>query len=423
MVITVRRGPRPRSIAIAAVATITLVGASGCASSSTGKAAATGTTRPVGSDVLGSRNPANGAPIRVGFVNEEGGSALDYAPLRETADAATSYVNNYLGGVGGRPIELVHCADQSTPAGATDCANRMVEAKVAAVLVAITGQGSSLVPILAAAHIPYVSYQGLSLEELTSPGAFSLAGGLPSSLAGIAKYASQHNLKKVTLIVIDVPAVAAGAQIAKAIFGKVGVKLDVTPVAPGTPDMTPQLAAAKTNGADAIGVLGDPAFCTSFLQSYQTLGLDLPKFVIQTCLDDATAKAVPGALTGAHVPVTSIYDPNTREGRLFRAVLEKYAPKTTANANNTFGYTTVLAFRSAIQHLTGNITAARVAAAMHAAKAVPLPMSGGDTFTCDGSAIAVLRSVCSAGVQMAVADANGVPQSPQKIDTTGMFAL
>ena len=222
---------------------------------------------------------------------------------------------------------------------------------------------------------------------------------------------------------IDVPAVAAGAQIAKAVFGKVGVKLDVTPVAPGTPDMTPQLAAAKTNGADAIGVLGDPAFCTSFLQGYQTLGLDLPKFVIQTCVDDATTKAVPGALTGAHVPVTSIYDPNTREGRLFRAVLEKYAPKTKATANNAFGYTTVLAFRSAIQHLTGPITAARVATAMRAAKAVPLPMSGGETFTCDGTAIAVLPSVCSAGVQMAVADANGVPQSPQKIDTTGMFAL
>jgi branched-chain amino acid transport system substrate-binding protein len=422
--ITVRRGARSwRSIAIAGVAAIVLAGASGCASSSKSQQAATSTTRPVGSGVLGARNPAKGPPIRVGFVNEEGGSALNYAPLRETADAAVSYINDYVGGVGGRPIQLVHCADQSSPAGATDCANQMVEAKVVAVLVAITGQGSSLVPIITGAGIPYVAYQGLSLEELTSKGAFSLAGGLPSALAGIAKYASEHDVKKVSLVVIDVPAVSAGAQIAKAVFGKVGVKLDVTAVPPGTPDMTPQLAAAQASGAGAVGVLGDPAFCTSFLQGYQTLGLHLPKFVIQTCLDDSIAKAVPGALTGAIVPVTSIYDPNSREGRLYRAVLEKYAPKTEATANNAFGYTTVLAFHSAIQDLTGNISAARVAAAMHDAKGVPLPMSGGGTFTCDGSAIKVLPSVCSAGVQIAVADANGVPQSPQKIDTTGMFAL
>jgi branched-chain amino acid transport system substrate-binding protein len=422
----VRRAVRPpRTIALAAVGLLALLSASACARS-TKASSAGGTSVPTertSAQALGTRNDAKGAPIRIGFVNEEGGSAVDYAPLRETADAAVSYINQYLGGIGGRPIALVHCASKSSPAGATDCANQMVEEKVAAVLAPITGQGSSLVPIITRAGIPYVSYQGLSLEELTSPEAFSLAGGLPSALAGIAKYSSEHDIKKVSLVAIDVPAVAAGAQIAKAVFGKVGVELDVQTVPPGTPDMTPQLAAATKNGADAVGVLGDPAFCTSFFQAYETLGLDLPKFAVQTCLDDSVAKAVPGGLTGTHVPVTSIYDPNSPEGRLYRAVLETYAPKTKATANNAFGYTTVLGLHAAISGVAGDVTAAKVAQAMGAAVAVPLPMSGGATFTCDGSAIAVLRSVCSAGVQMAVSDSHGVPQSPEKIDTTGMFAF
>ena len=410
-------------MATAAVVAIALTAASGCANSSKSQPGTSGSTRPVGSQVLGTRNQAKGAPIRVGFVNEEGGSALDYTPLRKTADAAVSYINGYLGGVGGRPIELMHCADKSSPAGGTDCANQMVEAKVAAVLVAVTGQGSSMVPILAAAHIPYVSYQGLSLEELTNPAAFSLAGGLPSALAGIAKFASLNDMKKVSLIAIDVPLVSAGAQIAKAVFGKVGVNIDVKTVPPGTPDMTPQLAAVQASGADAVAVLGDPAFCTSFLQAYQTLGLSLPKFVVETCLDDSVTKSAPGALAGAHVPVTSIYEPDSREGRLYRAVLESFAPQTKATANNAFGYTTVLGFFNVLRGLTGDVNAASVAKAMHEATRVPLPMSGGATFTCDGSAIKALPSVCSAGVQMATADASGVAQSPQKIDVSGMFAF
>lgn len=83
----------------------------------------------------------------------------------------------------------------------------------------------------------------------------------------------------------------------------------------------------------------------------------------------------------------------------------------------------MLGFFGAIRHLTGDINAASVSSALSGAKAIPLPMSGGATFTCDGSVIPALPSVCSEGVQMAVVGADGAPASPRKIDTSGMFAL
>jgi branched-chain amino acid transport system substrate-binding protein len=128
-------------------------------------------------------------------------------------------------------------------------------------------------------------------------------------------------------------------------------------------------------------------------------------------------------LDGAIVPLTTVYDPSSEEGRLYRAVLAEYAPDTEPTSNYALGYTTVLGFFGAIGELSGEVTAAAVDEAMRASAGVPLPMSGGSTYTCDGKAIPLLPSVCSANVQVATVDADGAPGSPTTIDITGMIAL
>src|SRR3546814_16980112 len=83
------------------------------------------------------------------------------------------------------------------------------------------------------------------------------------------------------MVVIDVPSATQAAEaLGGIVFGKAGVAYEVITAPPGTPDLTPQLQAAVDSGADAIGLTGDVTFCTSFLQAYQTLGLDIPKYMI-----------------------------------------------------------------------------------------------------------------------------------------------
>ncbi|MFM8649594.1 MAG: hypothetical protein ACKODY_07490, partial [Actinomycetota bacterium] len=51
---------------------------------------------------------ASGDPILIGYVNQEGGTPA-FPEASVGIDAAVWFINNFLGGVGGRPIELVKC--------------------------------------------------------------------------------------------------------------------------------------------------------------------------------------------------------------------------------------------------------------------------------------------------------------------------
>src|SRR3546814_7395124 len=105
---------------------------------------------------------------------------------------AVEYANEYLGGIGGRPIELVVCGNGATPAGAQDCANQMVEQDVVAVTLPFTGYGEATAPIITGAGIPYITGSGNSAAELTAPNAFAVTGGYPGSLGAFAQHAKDQ---------------------------------------------------------------------------------------------------------------------------------------------------------------------------------------------------------------------------------------
>ena len=235
------------------------------------------TTTESPDEVLGEPNEATGEPVKIGLITEGGAEAIgSQSALTETgAEIAVEYANEYLGGIAGRPIELVTCGNQATPAGAQDCANQMVEEGVVAVTLPFTGFGEATAPVITGAGIPYVTLSGNSAAELTAEGAFALTGGYPGSLGAFAQHSKDEGFEKFAMIVIDVPSATQAAEtLGGMVFGNADVEFETITAAPGTPDLLPQLQAAVDGGADAIGVTGDVTFCTSFLQAYQTLALD-----------------------------------------------------------------------------------------------------------------------------------------------------
>ena len=54
-------------------------------------------------------------PIMFGMINDETG-AVTFPEARQGAIAADNYVNDYLGGINGHPIEIDNCVGDGTPA-------------------------------------------------------------------------------------------------------------------------------------------------------------------------------------------------------------------------------------------------------------------------------------------------------------------
>ena len=358
---------------------------------------------------LGTPHPATGAPVTVGMISDQGGSGgVGTSALVEAgAKMAVAYANAYAKGLDGHKINLYVCLNQNSPAGGQACANDMVQKGVVAVIEPFTGQGATQVPTITKAGIPYITLSGASQAELTTPGAFDLTGGFPAVLGAIALQAKSKGYKKVDFLVENVPSAIQGAQaLGGIVFKAANVGFQVSPVDVGTPDMTPQVQSAVSGGASAIGVVGDVTMCASFLKAYNTLGSTIPKYVLATCLDPSilNSPSLDKTLKGSYIATTSAASAQDRA--LYAAMTKKYAPKINPNpdvsANNVSGVIPVLSLLAIMKGYKGPVTASSVLQQTENAKDVVLPFSGGITFTCNGAAISLLKSVCSATTALGV---------------------
>jgi branched-chain amino acid transport system substrate-binding protein len=377
---------------------------------------------------LGTAHPATGSPVTIGMISDGGSGTVGTAPLVEQgAKAAVAYQNAYADGLEGHKIKLYICENDETPAGGQACANDMVQHGVAAVIEPFTGQGQTEVPTIVKAGIPYITMSGGSTAELTTPGAFALQGGFPAILGAMAMQAKQEGYKKVALLVANVPSVVQATQgIGGIVFKAAGIGLQVVAVNPGTADMTPQLESAVTGGASAVGEAGDVTFCASFLQAYATLNLHLPRYVVATCLDPSILRSpsLDKVMKGSWLAGAGMAD--TRNKALYAAIVHKYAPTVNPNpnasANDLAGMLPVLSLAAIMKGSVKPITAAGIVARTEAAKDLILPMFGSVTFTCDGTAIPLLKSVCSSTTAIGVLGSGYGVSHVRVYDPTPLFS-
>lgn len=379
---------------------------------------------PPAAELLGPENMASGEPFRVGIPTDRGGAAIDNTEEFQAAEAALMYVNRHLGGIGGRPLEIVECDTESTPEGATACGNQFVEQEVNAVLLGVSGQGSFIAEPVIAAGIPYIAHQAASQAELTAPeGAYSLTGGPAGVFGTAAAYARDNDLGSVANLVIDVPSATGGAQALGApAFEAAGSQLEVVGIPPGTADMTPQVSA--NSDADAFLIVGDPAFCLAALQAIDTLGLtDKPRLVIQQCVDPSVIEGVPGGLEGAILGTSANLDPSTEEAQLYTAVLDEFAPEDIPREGLAInGYAVVVGFARLMEGFEGEPSSDAINAQITGSTGAQLPLGGGEVeLACGMSPIEILPAICSVGSFVTTLTEDGSPTEYEFLDPSELF--
>src|ERR1700683_5328718 len=113
-----------RWLGVAAAALLTLTAAA-CSSSGSSGSSGSSSTPTSGSSAtaaastfsFGTAKKATGTPYVFGMINDETG-AVTFPEARQGAIAAVNYVNNYLNGINGHPIQIDACTGDGTPATA-----------------------------------------------------------------------------------------------------------------------------------------------------------------------------------------------------------------------------------------------------------------------------------------------------------------
>jgi branched-chain amino acid transport system substrate-binding protein len=370
---------------------------------------ATTTTTVDASAALGEENPAAGDPVTIGYVFDGTTDTIDNAAELEAAEAAAQYVNEYLGGIGGRPIELSSCSTDQTPTGATNCANQFISDGVAAVLNGVSGQGGSVYPAVAEAGIPVFVAGTLDQPSLGAEHVYVMTNGIITALAGPAQVAADDGITTAAIIVIDVPAASGPiSQAAPIFYGNAGVTADIVAIPPDAPDLTPQVQAEVTaNNPGQFAIVGDPPFCAKAINAIESVGFTGNIVVIPQCIEQSTVDSA--NVDGLILLTATTTDPDSEEFALYNAVLDTYAPDTDRGGVAPGGYQAVVGFARAVAGLTGDVTAATIDAAILAMPATPMPLADGITFQCDRQQVSIAAGLCSTDALTTVLDADGNP--------------
>jgi branched-chain amino acid transport system substrate-binding protein len=356
--------------------------------------------------------------VSVGFVYDGVTDAQDLRAELTGAKAATEYINAYLGGIAGRPVQLDVCETTQTPAGAASCVTKFATDKVVAAINPDSAVQGSMLPQLAAAGIPVFVNASLDQKSLTTPNISIMANGLGYGLAGPAKLAAQAGYRRAAIVVVDAPAAAGAVKSAAPLFyGNVNVQVDVVAIPPDAADMSPEIQAELSHDPGQFHIIGVPSFCARAIQAIKSVGFQGSIVALSVCTDASTVQAV-GSLAGIKIVTANTTDPNSAEFKLYAAAINKYAPGASLSGLTPNGYAATLGFARALSGLTGEVSRQSIMTALRTMKATPMPLADGITFKCDGKQIpAIAPNICSTQVLVGTLEANG------QVDSKGFSVL
>lgn len=395
-----RRG-RMAAIAMIAVSSLALAG---CASSD-GDSEGGGTGDTKETTDLGEKNPATGDPVRIGVAAEE----ADDARLTGYR-ATTEYINEYLGGLNGHPIELVECATKNTPAGGTACGVQFGQEDVAAVLAPNIGVSLSVFKPLENSGIPFITQLTADIDVLGNDEAFVLFNplGLGSATIAVAK---DEGVESAAFVMPDLPSTTGPVkELAEPQYEAAGLELQIVPIPLQVADPTAAIQQAISDGAGQLVFFGETEFVTTGIKTAKQLGFDGPLITQVSGFPEDQIASIPGGLEGVIVLGSTTLDESDPDRKLYNTVIETYAdgaPTDDIFTTAAFQVELALYHGLALTPDAGTDAASVMDALQNMDRPVPLPLGGGMTFQCGAEVIPVLPGVCVATTLRSDLDADG----------------
>ncbi|MGB0113172.1 MAG: ABC transporter substrate-binding protein [Ilumatobacteraceae bacterium] len=234
-----------------------------------------------GDEGFAALGPPSGEPIVIGMVNTEGTPGLDFPEMRTDTDLAVDYLNEH-GGLGGRPVQLEHCASSGSPETSQACAQELSGKGVE-----LTMLGLDLFPgydTFAAADIPVVGALPILPADYTADALFMTGGNLTTMGAIVALTVEHFGASSVGIISADNAGANGSEQALTAALDKAGVTHKSVKGGDNETDAGFQglIREANSDDPDVLVSLYSDAGCIGAMRGRVSLGIDTP--VISTAI-------------------------------------------------------------------------------------------------------------------------------------------
>jgi len=153
----------------------------------------------------GEANPveADGEPIDLFMVNLEGSPGGSFPEVREGMEIGLRYINENLGGVNGRPLEMETCAHTLDPAEAQACATESASSGSHIIIKGIDFFSAVLWPVWGTEQ-PVIDTLPIFVADFTATNSLAMGGGCVVAFPGAAQMmAEQLNHDRIAIIYSD----------------------------------------------------------------------------------------------------------------------------------------------------------------------------------------------------------------------------
>ena len=279
-----------RAVLFVALTAATALALTACSGSS--NSASSGNSKSTGGDSSGTGyngaalKKASGVGVEFGFVNQVGAASGDFSQAGVGTKVAQAYINNELGGIGGRPMKIEECLTDGTPEKSQACANKLIERKVLSVMTGVDNGTPASVPLYESAKLPLTFGAPQAPVEYADPLAFYSLGGTPTQVPAISRFLNEKlGAKTVVGIGVDVPAaVDAWNTFIAGPLKKLGASSTYIGAPAATADWATTVQRAVSKKPDAIVFFLGPQDCTKVIKALQAAGSKIPAIGTGACV-------------------------------------------------------------------------------------------------------------------------------------------
>jgi branched-chain amino acid transport system substrate-binding protein len=369
-------------------------------------------------------HPATGRPLVFGMYNEEDPLAGVFSDLRIAAKVAAGVVNEDLGGIAGRPLELKICKTDGTAPSAIACARSLIGARPVAIFGGVDLAAGAALPLYRSAGLAVIGGIPITEQEMAAPDTFRFSAFSAAVFSGLAKYAAERLAAKRVAVLYrgESETAAIATQYVEPVLQARGIETLSAVVSGDSPDAAWRSALERvTNRSRPDAILAVTAVagqddCVAAMRARGALRLSVPLLTSEVC---GTYLAT--ALAGRTADNAIFATPFSRRGedeREYLEALDEYATEGTSpvigpNANkfkayeaipaptifSRTGYAAIINAWEVLRRLTpDSLTPRRIIAAFRGARDRHAYMAR--RFTCAAIRPADERAICDSSVRI-----------------------
>ena len=308
--------------------------------------------------------------VYVGWVNQQGGQVVIGGLATAGASMAVDYINQYLGGIGGHPLQLVPCFIKSAEEEGTTCGQKFVNDKrISVVAEGAVATGAQSMHATIGSTKPIITGVAITPVNGASKTGVVLFGDGPHILLPFGNYAKNVlHAKTAAVVYPNSPGVAESGQVIAKGLKDAGIATKQVGYTQGQTDLTAPLLAAGANTADFIAPYGSASDCANQAKALKQLGVTDSKKIVTAplCLNKVVIDALGDWALWTYAIASSLYgDPTDKGMPAYDRVVKLY--KAQANAPDPWHIVAFSELLTTARFLnearaTGKISPARVLA-------------------------------------------------------------